>query len=337
MTNAKQPSTSTEKTPDSVSINAVDRAVEVALRVVNAWAMGAGSAFEMTGNFLSGVLGAFGKVLNRIPVVGNILRGMCRWLGTIVSAGFDLIAMLTCCAVNIASNGLAGMVRVLIGVLRVIFARDGRLVRKGVADIFAGIAGAVIAVVAKTVALIHAVIFMQMGERPLNDHEKAIVARIYRNSIAVKNVRIIDGFAGLFSTNNRPFTLGNRIYMKQIASAKDPALFAHECCHIWQYQREGVRYIAEALWAQFFVKNAYSWETEIARGKMHWQDFNREAQAQFILNLFNDGRRKPPALTAGEFFDDDPIGNNVEYKRSGVDHTELAQKSIVFIRNKGIS
>lgn len=337
MANANQPSTNVDKKPNSTFINAVDRAVEVALRVANVWAQRAGSIFETTGNFLSGVLDAFGEILNGIPVAAKVLRGMLHWLGTIVSAGFDLAAMLICSLLNLVANGLAGMVRVLVGVLSVIIAREGQLARKGVVDILSGITGAVIAIVAKTVALIHAVIFMQMGERPLNDYEKAIVARVYRNSITAKNIRIVEGFAGLFNTNKRPFTLGNRIYLKQVDSAKDPALFAHECCHIWQYQRDGVRYIAEALWAQFFVQNAYSWETEIARGHARWQDLNREAQAQFILDVFNSGRQKPPINKAGEFYNDDPIGENVEYKRNNADHTELARNAIALIRNKGVS
>ena len=318
-------------------VNSVDRAVEIALRVANVWAQGAGSVFEMTGNFLSGLLHDVGKILNGIPIAGRVLFGIFRWLGTIVSAGFDLAAMLICAVLNFIANGFAGVVRIIVGMLTVIFTRDGHLLRKGVADILSGIAGAVIAIAAKTVALIHAMLFMQMGERALNDHEKAIVAQVYRNSIAAQNIRVIEGFAGLFSTNNRPFTLGNRVYLKDVDPAKDPALFAHECCHIWQYQRDGVRYIAEALWAQFKIPNAYSWEAEIARGKMHWQDFNREAQAQFVLNLFNDGRKKPPVHKTGELFDDDPAGDSIEYKRNSVDHTDLARNTIAFIRSKGMS
>lgn len=318
-------------------VSALDHGIEVILRVANVWAQGAGSIFETSGNFLSGLLHRFGKILNGVPVIGKILFGIFHWLGTIVSGGFDLVAMLICATLNFVANGLAGLVRIFFGTLGAIAKKDVNLFRKGTADIFFGITGAAIAIAAKTVAVIHVMIFMQMGERPLNDHEKAIVARVYRNSITVKNIRIIEGFAGLFSTNNRPFALGTRIYLKRVDSAKDPALFAHECCHIWQYQRVGVRYIAEALWAQFFVKNAYSWETEIARGHVRWQDFNREAQAEFILDLYNSGRRKTSIHTPGEFFNDDPVGDDVEYIRKGVDYTELALKSITYIRNKGIS
>ncbi|MFL7869465.1 MAG: hypothetical protein AB8I58_11575, partial [Anaerolineales bacterium] len=106
---------------------------------------------------------------------------------------------------------------------------------------------------------------------------------------------------------------------------------------VWQFQRDGVRYIIEALWARWTVENAYSWEAELDRGHVRWQDFNREAQAQLVQDVYNFGHRKPPAHTPGEFYEDDPIGEDVQYIRSGVNRTELARKAIMFIRNKGIS
>ncbi len=94
---------------------------------------------------------------------------MFHWLGTILSAGFDLVSILISSLVNLLTNGLGGIARILTGLLGSIRSRDGRLVRKGVVDILAGFVGAVIAILAKMAALVHAVIFMQMGERPLNE------------------------------------------------------------------------------------------------------------------------------------------------------------------------
>jgi len=318
-------------------VRAVDRGVEIAVRTVNVLGQWAGGVFDMIGVFLARLLDGLGNALNRIPAAGKILRGMFHWLGTILSAGFDLLSILISSLVNLLTNGLGGIVRILTGLLGSASARDGGLVRKGLADVLAGFTGAVIAIFAKTAAFVHAVVFMQMGERPLNEHEKAIIRKVYRNSIATQNIRVIEGFVGSFSTNNRPFALGNRIYMKHHDSATDPGLFAHECCHIWQYQREGVRYLIEALWAQWTVKKPYRWEAEIERGNVRWQDFNREAQAQFVQNLYTGGHRTPSTNTAGEFYDDDPIGEAVEFNRNGVDYTDLARDTITFIRNKGIS
>ena len=315
-------------------VNTLDRTVEVALSVVNVWVQRAGSVLEWIGNFLSGLLVGFGKVLSGIPAAGRILFGIFRWLGTIVSAGFDVAAMLICAMLNFVATVCAGLVRIFAGLLTVIFRRDGWLARKGLGDILSGSAGAVIAIVAKMLALVQSVIVMQMGERPLNEDEKSILKRVYRNSLSINNIRIIEGFAGLFNVNNRPFTLGNRIYMKDHNSATDPALFVHECCHVWQYQHEGTRYIADALWAQHTFKNAYDWEAEIERGTTRWQDFNKEAQAEFLLDLFNSGHRIPSTSGRGEFFDDDPIEANVIFRHRSKDRTELATQCVNYIRNK---
>ena len=325
------------QTKNPAFISTVDRGVGTALRLLNVLGQAVGAIFELIGNFLAGLLDAIGNPLNSIPAVGKYLRGFFHWLGTILSSGFDLVAVLIGSLVNLLANGLGGTFRILAGALGSLFTQDGGLVRKGAVDILAGIAGAVIAIGGKLVALVHATFFMQMGERPLNEYEKAVIKRVFRNSLNMQNIRVIEGYAGLFSQNNRPFALGNRIYLKKIDTAQNPALFAHECCHIWQYQRYGVRYLIEALWAQWKVENAYSWEAEIARGHVRWQEFNREAQAQFVQDVYNGGRRKLSSNTIGEFYDDDPVSGEVEYKRKGVDHTALARETIKWIRNKGIS
>jgi len=323
----------TKNSTNSGLVHALDRGLEVALRGANVWGLGAGSVFESGGSLLFGGLDAFGNRLHDVPGIGKFLRGMFHWLGTVFSAGFDLVAILISGLVNLFANLLGGTVRILTSLLGM----NMQLMRKGALNILFGFFGTVVASVAKLIALIQALLFLQMGERPLTEPEKEIMRRVYRDSIAVKNIRIVTGFVGLFSTNNRPFTLGHRIYFRDIDPAKDPALFAHECCHIWQFQRDGVRYIIEALWAQWTVKDAYSWEAELARGHARWQDFNLEAQAQFVQDVYNGGRRVPSSNTRGEFYDDDPISEAVEYKRRGADHTGLARTTVALIRNKGKS
>jgi len=318
-------------------IKNADDIAGIIFSVGNAMAHGAGSVFETIGNFLAGLLDAFGKVLKNIPAVGKYLGGFFHWLGTIISAGSDLIAIFINGAIYLLANGFAGVLRILGGGLAVIIARDWGLIRKGVNDLLSGIGGVSIAIAAKLLAFLQAVFFLQMGERPLSKKEKEILRRVYRNSVALNNIRLIEGFAGLFSVNKRPFTLGNKIYMKHIRSDTDPGTFVHEVCHVWQYQRTGVRYIAEALWAQWTVPDAYNWKKEVERGRIRWQDFNREAQAQLVQDVFNHGRRIPSALTAGEFFDEEPISPNVEFKHRGADHTDLARKTVTLIRNKGIT
>ena len=315
----------------------VDQVAAGILRVMNGWAHAAGSGVGLIGDFLAGILISFGKLLGGISGVGKTIQGFFNWLGSIISAGFEFVNLLISCAISLVAHAISGMLCILGGAISSIIARDGYLLKKGILDFLSPIAGSLIALFLKGVALIQSVIFMQLGERPLNDHEKETIRRVYRNSLAFGDIRVIEGFVGLFSKNDRPFTLGDRIYLKHVDTARDPGLFAHECCHAWQYQRYGARYVAEALWAQFFVPDAYNWEKEIGRGKTHWQDFNREAQAQFIQNSFDGGRKVPPEHVPGEFYGDDPVGQNVEYKHKNVDYTDLAKQTIAFVRSKGRS
>jgi len=83
---------------------------------------------------------------------------------------------------------------------------------KGIGDVVSGIAGAVIAIVAKVLALVQATLFLQLGERALTDSERTLLWRIYRNSIDLYNIRVIDGWT-FFSITDRAPTIGNRIYM----------------------------------------------------------------------------------------------------------------------------
>ena len=46
--------------------------------------------------------------------------------------------------------------------------------------------------------------------------------------------------------------------------------------YVWQYQNIGARYSSDALYAQAFVDDEYSWEAEVNRGNENWADFNKE-------------------------------------------------------------
>src|SRR6185503_3811893 len=126
---------------------------------------------------------------------------------------------------------------------------DWRGILGGLGDIAAGIVGAVIAVGGKAVALIQ-VMFTIGWPRPLDATELEIIKRVFDGAIATYNVRVVDGFGGLYSLNNRPFVLGNMIYMKNDNATNNPDVVAHECTHIWQNQHVGSSYTAEALASQ---------------------------------------------------------------------------------------
>ena len=88
-------------------------------------------------------------------------------------------------------------------------------------------------------------------------------------------------------------------------------LLVHESVHAWQFQHAGPRYAAEALWAQWRLglARAYDWQREIADGRAEWMDFNREAPAQFIQDLY---LQEPPA-----------------------EHQERAQRALALLRGSG--
>jgi hypothetical protein len=310
---------------------AADAVADAVVTVVHAVGEWLGGIISGIGNFIAGLLDGIGSLLGNIPLIGPLLRGIFHWVATIVSAAFEFVATLVRGVLDIVANVVAGLIRMIVGGIGGLIAWDGRTFVKGFGGLVAGIVGGVVAIFGTLLALIHAVLFMQWGERPLNQMESALLRRVYRESVALDNVRIIEGFAGFFSLNPRPFTLGNRIYMKAFDPATNLDTLVHECCHVWQNQHEGTRYVADALWAQAAVTDAYNWELEISRGHSRFQDFNKEAQGAFIQAVFNEGRHVPTPGMSGEFFDDDPIGANVTF-RGTAELTGLARETMLYVR-----
>ena len=179
----------------------------------------------------------------------------------------------------------------------------------------ASIAGVVLVTLGRLAGLVQTLVRLQRRGRPLTADERALLGNVYRDSIAYDRIRIVEGRAGVFSINKRPFTLGNTIYLKHVDPAADPWTLVHECCHVWQNQHVGSRYAAEALWAQARVKpSAYRWVDELGRGRTSWRDFNREAQAQFVQDYAEAG------------------GSDARFEHRGVDYTDFARDTIAYVR-----
>jgi len=235
-----------------------------------------------------------GDSLCRVPGPG-------RWAGGVVAAAAGLVAAVLA--------GLAGL---------------------ATRHVLAAVAGGLIVVLGKVVALVQALFGLQWRHRSLTDAEKALLTTVYRGSVDLRAVRVVPGFAGVFSSSERPFTLGGTIYLKRVT---DPATLVHECAHVWQYQHLGSRYTFEALVAQFTVKpDAYRWVDELGRGRTRWSEFNREAQAQLLEDLVRFGERVPRTGVTGELFDDEPIGAAVRFVHDGIDRTELARAAVAEVR-----
>jgi hypothetical protein len=318
----------------SIAANAVADAVETA---VNAIGDAIADLIEFIGNVIAGILDALGTALAGIPGIGQALRTFLHWLGTIVSTALDLVATFFKAIYNVVGDVVGGIIRVVGGAIGGLLALDaglaGRTVLQGLQDMGAGVAGAVILVSAKILAYVQAIFFMQMGERPLTKDERTLLERVFRGSIAYSNIRIIEGFAGLFSINDRAFTLGDRIYLKDVDPAMQPDILVHEGCHVWQYQHFGSRYLMEALVSQI-PADGYDWQVQLARGVPSWQQFNREAQAQFIQDLWNGGRQVSPVLAGhGVFFRNDPVDRDVAFDASGTAQTSLAVEAVAYMRS----
>jgi hypothetical protein len=251
---------------------------------------GAGDAVadivETVGNAVGEGLVAVGATLGRVPVVGWLLGGMLRWGGDVVSSAVDLLASGGKAVVDVATGVVGGLVRVVVGIVTL----DRRRLRAGLGCTGAGLAGPLVVVLGKALALLHAVVLLQRRERPLSEAEHRLLDSVFEGSVALFNVRVVEGFAGAFSLNRRPFTLGNTIYLKGRDPGAEPHLLVHECVHVWQYQHRGGRYTAEALWAQAVVPDPYSWQEELRRGRTRWVDFNAEAQGRFLEDLHREGR-----------------------------------------------
>lgn len=289
---------------------------------------------ESLGNAISDGLDWLGGLLGRIPLVGGLLGGLFHWLAGVVSGITDLVASIVKGVLGIVGGVVAGLIRIVFGGIGGLLAWNGRVFVKGLGDIGAAIAGAVILILGKLVSLVQAVFFLQGKKEPLTGAEREMLQRVFRGSVVLYNVRLVRGFAGLYSLNSRPFTLGDTIYLKDVDTAAEPDVLVHECTHVWQYQNLGARYTADALGAQATLSNAYDWEAEIARGNTRWQDFNAEAEAQFIQDVFRVGRRTDVATPGpGHFYDDDPVGASVEFDFNGTDRTAFAAESVAYVRS----
>jgi hypothetical protein len=144
-------------------------------------------------------------------------------------------------------------------------------------------------------------------------------------------VRIVRGFAGVYSINpNKAVTVGNTIYFNTIDTETRPDKLVHECTHVWQYQHWGTRYTTDALAAQLFLDQAYSWEAELAAGKTRWQDFNPEAEARFLQNVYCG--KVCDGFSVGQFYDEDPVAASAAFDFQGTNHTPLAREAVAYVR-----
>ncbi|MEQ1752242.1 MAG: hypothetical protein ABL974_22670, partial [Prosthecobacter sp.] len=254
--------------------------------VVNAIGDAVADVVETAGNAIQDGLNAFGGLLGGIPGIGGFLSGVMAWLGGIVAGVFNFVGAIV--------KGVFGIIGGLIKVIGGIITLHGGLILEGLIDIGGSIAGAVISIVGTFASLIQRIIPFINADRSLTKAEMAALKSVFRNSLALYNIRI--------KSNNGAggtFTLDNTIYTNIPNLAVPIHTIVHECVHVWQYQNLGSGYLAKALGAQMIfgrdpnnscaAGNAYDWIGELNRGNMRWEKFNMEAMAQLIHEIWTDG------------------------------------------------
>lgn len=163
------------------------------------------------------------------------------------------------------------------------------------------------------VSAIQTMLGLEPPGRKLSDHEIAVLRKVYGDSIDYDQVRIKEGFAGLFSTNDRPFTHGNTIYMKD--EKITDALLIHEMGHVWQHQNGGTDYMSEALTSQWWG-HGYDWQASVPGTE--WKDLEPEQQAEFLETAFKSG------------YFNNPGGGTFMW--GGVDYTDYLEKALQQVR-----
>ncbi len=233
---------------------------------------------------------------------------------------------------------------VTIGVLKFlggILSLNPALIKEGADDIVSTVLGTAVVIIGTIVGWAQITLGVQKVGRKLTITETEKLKRVFRESIRYADILLIEGNAGVFSLNNRAFTLGNTIYLKGVNVTTSFDILVHECTHVWQYQNLGARYSTDAIAAQWFLpRQGYPWEEEIARGNSDWVHFNMEAQAAFIQDIFRTGqlvlRGGGPNLSGnGVFYDADGDRGIGLFVYNHIDHTNRANIAVVIVRRGG--
>lgn len=214
--------------------------------------------------------------------IGDALgaKALFHAIGVWLAAPLGLLGVVIKGAFNIIGGYYGGIAKMLAAVMTL----NGSLFVEGLLDLVSSIAGAALVMTGEIVAYFQGAF---VNERPLTQDERHELRRLFRNSIAYYNIRVIDGWSGLGGLSPQSFTVGNRIYLKK----NTPDELVHECVHVWQYQHLGARYTSDALLAR--LGHGYQWRNDFPNVK-HWLEFNCEQAAQFIQDAWRDGGLQRP-------------------------------------------
>lgn len=206
-----------------------------------------------------------------------------RWTGSLVESVAALAGAAVKCLWDLAGSCLAVPVLALGGVATA----SPRLFLAAATELPAAIVGGLVVLLGRLISLVQTAVGLESPPRAPTADEARLLTAVFGPSLPLAALRIAPGRAGLFGTNDRPFVLGNTIYLK--GAAPEGGLLVHEATHVWQYRHRGARYAPEAILAQVTMRDAYDWAAHLEHGARRWEVLNPEAQAQMIEDLWRAG------------------------------------------------
>lgn len=254
--------------------------------------------FDSTATMVDGILDGGQTMFNGVTeLLPDFIKKPVRWVSdrafdaqrSLVMGGLGVVSGIVTNTVEAAGTFLGGMGKVITGNFKEGFKDMGSGLLKGFVQtpVDALLLGA-----GKGISAIQTMVGLEPPGRKLTDAEITDLKAVYGDSIDYSQIRIKEGFSGVFSANGRPFTHGNTIYMKD--NAVTPELMAHEMMHVWQFQNGGTDYMSEALTSQWWGKG-YDWESSVPGTA--WEDLEPEQQAEFMEQVFASGYLTDPAVT----------------------------------------
>jgi len=268
-----------------------------------------------------------------------------NWVRGIIMGLFSILSV----AIKIITGIIASFVGATILLIASLISLSLQPFAKGLVNFLLTIAGSTISVLSTLLILIARALGILSEGRPLSEDEKNILLAVFHKSLKPNKITI----AYFPFWKKYFFALHNTIYTPQKHLSIPPYLLVHESVHVWQYHHEGNTYLAEALLAQvkYGIKhipgNAYDWTAELSRGKTVWGNFNKEAAAQLIEEIWKEGAvcilsngAEPLEVEygGGVFFSISAEDYNRKprfiSKRNHQDYTDLAIESMLMLRSK---
>ena len=285
--------------------------------------------------------------LNRL--VNSIHNKSFRFIANWIHGIFSGILSILSAILKMMAGTIGSSMGVLILLLATVFSLSVKPVTKGLLQLVLTIAGGTISIVGNTLVLIARVMGILTEGRLLRVEEKNILQEVFQASLDPEKITI----AYFPFWHKYFFALHNTIYSPHKDQSIPPHLLVHESVHVWQYHHEGTKYLAEALLAQLqygienIPGNAYDWTAELSRGKTDWGNFNKEAAAQLIEEIWKEGEAcilsneaEPLEVEngCGVFFRMSAEDYNRKprfiSKRNHQDYTDLAIESMLMLRSK---